>query len=320
MQSLCALLEKTHKPEYKVGTCTHTHIMFTQREQVHQTSMWDRKMFTNTQTFTQFTKPAYKEERCSQTHNMFTELTNQHTGKKEVHKHTMCSHSSACGTERCSQKHNMFTGFTTSIQGRKMFTNTQYVHRVNKPAYREEKRSQTHNMLTNQHTGKKDVHKHTICSQGSQPAYREERCSQTHNMFTGFTTSIQGRKMFTNTQYVNRVHNQHTGKKDVHKHTIRSHSSACGDRKMFTNTQYVHRVNKPAYREERCSQTHNMFTRFTKPACIGQKDVHKHTKASGNSVPSNTNIVFVGWGSVIVQCDKILVWLQYSSNCGVVQP
>ena len=98
----------------------------------------------------------------------------------------------------------------------------------------------------------------------NKPAYREERCSQTHTMFTRFTTSIQGRKMFTNTQYVHTV--QHAGQKDVHRHTICSHSS-----------QNQH---------------------------AGQKDVHKHTIASGNSVPSNTNIIFVGWGSVIGQCDK----------------
>ena len=187
--------------------------------------------------------------------------------------------------ERRSQTHNMFTQFSICVQDRKMFKNTQNVH---KPVYWEERCSQTHNMfteLTNQHTGKKDVHKHTICSQGSQPAcgdrkmftntqyvhrvnkpaYREERCSQTHNMFTGFTTSIQGRK-------------------------------------MFTNTQYVHRVNKPAYREERCSQTHNMFTRFTKPACRAEKcsQTYNSQWEQCPGLPSNNNIIFVGWG---MQCD-----------------
>ena len=125
-------------------------------------------------------------------HTVGTGSPNQHAGQKDVHKHT-----------------NVHTVHKASIQGRKMFTNTQYVHRVNKPAYREERCSQTHNMfteLTNQHTGKKDVHKHTIYGHRvNKPAYREERCSQTHNMFTELT-------------------NKHTGKKDVHKHTICSQS------------------------------------------------------------------------------------------------
>ena len=124
-----------------------------------------------------------------------------------------------------------FTGFTTSIHGRKLFTNTQYVHRVH-----------------NQHTGKKDVHKHTIIMfTVNKPAYREERCSQTHNMFTGFTTSIHGRKLFTSTQYVHSVHNQHTGKKNVNSQThnmFTGFTTSIQGRKMFTNTQYVHTVHK----------------------------------------------------------------------------
>ena len=101
------------------------------------------------------------------THHVHTAGTgspNQHAGQKDVHKHTNVH---SVHKASIQGRKMLFTGFTTSIQGRKMFTNTQYVHRVNKPAYREERCSQTHNMfteLTNQHTGKKNVHKHTICS------------------------------------------------------------------------------------------------------------------------------------------------------------
>ena len=128
-------------------------------------------------------------------------------------------------------------------------------------------------------------------------------------------TRIQCRNMYTYTHHVHTAGtgspNQHAGQKDVHKHTNvhRVHKASIQGRKMFTNTQYVHRVNKPAYREERCSQTHNMFTQFTKPACRAERcsQTYNSQWEQCPGLPSNTNIIFVGWGSVIVQCDKINV-------------